>query len=152
MNPMLARAERGEFSLVTQLHQSRSPQVLSILPHGDNYLVEFHWIRIATLTWVLPLNNSCLAGGAKIGTVGLVSIHYWWKGVEGKCLLWSSKGSSNALARWRSRMLTCDNSSNALEGRRHRISTCDGGGSNATGGGGGLQRRWRRQRWQRQSV
>ncbi len=65
---------------------------------------------------MLPLDNSCPAGGANIGTVGLVCIHYWWKGVEGKCLLWSSNRSSNVLARWQSQMLMCDRSSNASKG------------------------------------
>jgi hypothetical protein len=81
--------------------------------HRDNYLTKFHLIRIATLTWVLPLNNSCPAGGANIGTIGLVCINYWWMaGVAGKCLLWCSNSSSNASARQWHLMLMCGGGSN----------------------------------------
>jgi hypothetical protein len=96
--------------------------------------MKFQWIKIATLTWVLPLDNSCPAGGANIGTFGLVHIHYWWTtGVAGKCLLWSSKGSSNMSARQRCQMMSCGGGSYALERRWHQMMMF-GGRSNALAG------------------
>ena len=73
-------------NIAVSLHQSRSPRVLSILPHGDSFLTELHWIRIVTLTWMLPLNNSCPTRGANIGTICLDYIHCRWTAAAGECL------------------------------------------------------------------